>query len=160
MRLNPGERGVFPTHPDHYRPPEATLGCGWDHSGDIWMLGVLTWDFIERTNLFKQYESKGRYCARHHLAKMIALLGPPPQELIERSDKMIEKEWPVTVRREEGPLMHNALQMFNGPFFQGHACLASGGEEIGEGVDETSISRFPKINPCTLLYTYKLQSSL
>lgn len=40
MRLNPGERGVFPTHPDHYRSPEATLGCGWDHSGDIWMVGV------------------------------------------------------------------------------------------------------------------------
>lgn len=31
---------------------------------------------------------------------------------------MIEKEWPVAVRREEGPLMHNALQMFNGPFFK------------------------------------------
>lgn len=41
MRLEKGQRAVFPKQPDHYRPPEATLGCGWDHSSDIWMLGVL-----------------------------------------------------------------------------------------------------------------------
>lgn len=31
---------------------------------------------------------------------------------------MIEKEWPVAVRRQEGPLKRNALEMFNGLFFK------------------------------------------
>lgn len=49
---------------------------------------------------------------------MIALLGPPPEELIKTSDRMIVKEFPIAVRRQEGPLVHNALHMFNGPFFE------------------------------------------
>lgn len=74
--------------------------------------------FIERTDLFEQYTHNGIYDARSHLAEIIALLGPPPKELIERFDKMIEKEWPVAVRRQEGPLKRNALEMFNGLFFK------------------------------------------
>ncbi|ODM24055.1 hypothetical protein SI65_01645 [Aspergillus cristatus] len=77
---------------------EATLGCGWDHSSDIWMLGILTWNFIERMELFEHYIPNDTYCARYHLAEMIALPGPPPEELIETSDRMIVKEFPLAVR--------------------------------------------------------------
>lgn len=33
--------GLHPIQPDHYRAPEAILGCGWSFSADIWNLGVL-----------------------------------------------------------------------------------------------------------------------
>ena len=110
---------IFPKQPDHYRPPEATLGYGWHHSSDIWMLGVLVSPLSFESNK-RKFELRSTctgmrlhrmhgtvralhhndtYCALHHLAEMIALLDPPPEELIATSDRIIEKELLIAVRR-------------------------------------------------------------
>ncbi|KAJ6130061.1 kinase domain protein [Penicillium capsulatum] len=76
-KLN-NEVGIHIIQPDHYRAPEVILGCGWDFSADIWNFGVMVWNIIENTELFRQvHDDRGRYDSKAHLAEMIALLGPP-----------------------------------------------------------------------------------
>ena len=48
---------------------------------------------------------------------MIALLGPPPPEIIERYQYMQEYTWPQPVRREDDKLCESAEEYFGGPFF-------------------------------------------
>ncbi|BDD55160.1 hypothetical protein MAP00_000707 [Monascus purpureus] len=63
--------GTRPIQPDHYRAPEVVLGCGWNFSADIWNLGVMAWNMIEGTELFKQvHNAKGNYDPKAHLAEM------------------------------------------------------------------------------------------
>ncbi|KAK2800039.1 hypothetical protein FQN50_008278 [Emmonsiellopsis sp. PD_5] len=111
---NEGDLGVYPIQPDHYRAPEVILGCGWTFSTDIWNLGVLIWDIVERTELFCHvHDARGYYDGKAHLAEMIALLGPPPKKLLEKSNA----KWPNPVRNGEGKLCSNAQEYFGGPFF-------------------------------------------
>ncbi|KAJ5413535.1 hypothetical protein N7465_005840 [Penicillium sp. CMV-2018d] len=110
--------GVWPIQPDHYRAPEVILGNGWQMSVDIWNLGVLLWDMIEGKELFRHiHDQEGRYDAKLHIAEMIALLGPPPPEILQRYQYMREYSWPQHVRREDGRLCETAEEYFCGPFF-------------------------------------------
>ncbi|CEJ62036.1 Putative Remark: SRPK family members may be uniquely regulated and targeted [Penicillium brasilianum] len=112
--------GVWPIQPDHYRAPEVILGNGWQMPADIWNLGVLLWDMIEGKELFQHiHDQEGRYDAKLHIAEMIALLGPPPPEIIQRYQFMREYSWPQPVRREDGRLCETAEEYFCGPFFDG-----------------------------------------
>ncbi|KAL5315917.1 hypothetical protein ACEPPN_016791 [Leptodophora sp. 'Broadleaf-Isolate-01'] len=77
--------------PIQYRAPEIILGMSWGHSVDMWSVGLLAWDLLERESLFHLYDANDP--ARneaHHLANMTALLGPPPLELLQRSSKSHE----------------------------------------------------------------------
>ncbi|KAK0117741.1 hypothetical protein ONS95_012067 [Cadophora gregata] len=77
--------------PTQYRAPEIILGMSWGHSVDMWSVGLLAWDLLERESLFHLYDANDP--ARneaHHLANMIALLGPPPVEFLQRSSKSHE----------------------------------------------------------------------
>ncbi|KAH1384979.1 hypothetical protein KXW98_004469 [Aspergillus fumigatus] len=110
--------GIYPIQPDFYRAPEVILGCGWDFKADIWNLGVLLWNILGSQELFKQvYDADGQYEARSHLAEMIALLGPPPKELLARSKTMSDQNWPQPVLNDSGKLCNNAQEFFGGPFF-------------------------------------------
>ncbi|KAJ5852777.1 uncharacterized protein N7529_012162 [Penicillium soppii] len=110
--------GVWPIQPDHYRAPEVILGNGWQMPADIWNLGVLLWDMVEGKELFRHiHDQKGRYDAKLHVAEMIALLGPPPPEVIQRYQYMREYSWPKPVRREDGRVCETAEEYFCGPFF-------------------------------------------
>ncbi|CAG8135534.1 unnamed protein product [Penicillium salamii] len=110
--------GVWPIQPDHYRAPEVILGNGWQMPTDIWNLGVLLWDMIEGKELFRHiHDQEGRYDAKLHIAEMIALLGPPPPEIIQRSQFLREYPWPTPVRREDGRVCETAEEYFCGPFF-------------------------------------------
>ncbi|OKO89274.1 Dual specificity protein kinase CLK4 [Penicillium subrubescens] len=110
--------GVWPIQPDHYRAPEVILGNGWQMPADIWNLGVLLWDMIEGRELFQHiHDHEGRYDAKLHIAEMIALLGPPPPEVIQRYQYMREYSWPKPVRREDGRVCETAEEYFCGPFF-------------------------------------------
>ncbi|EFW16073.1 hypothetical protein CPSG_07123 [Coccidioides posadasii str. Silveira] len=110
--------GFHPIQPDHYRAPEVILGCPWSFSADIWNIGVLAWDIIEHTELFLHvHDSQGHYNPKTHLAEMIALLGPPPKELLAKSDAMAEFSWPNPIMNETGRLCRNGREYFNGPFF-------------------------------------------
>ncbi|KAL4923708.1 putative protein kinase [Aspergillus undulatus] len=113
-----GEIGIFPVQPDHARAPEIILGCGYKMSADIWSLGVMLWDLVEGRNLFSQFRDEhGNYSAKAHLAEMIALLGPPPAELLERYQHWRGFKFPEKIRARTGPLFESAEEFFQGPFF-------------------------------------------
>lgn len=97
-----------PMQPPLYKAPEVLLGIPWSYSVDIWNLGVLVsishhtvctgnnrdmkmqlFELLKDKPLFSHLKSQnGVYTARAHLAEMIALLGPPPQNHIDE-----EKHW-------------------------------------------------------------------
>ncbi|KAJ5638827.1 protein kinase [Penicillium herquei] len=68
-----------------YRAPEVILRIPWDEKIDIWNLGTLTWDLFERGHLFYARDSSGKFSDSHHLPRMIAIMGPPPKEMLQRS---------------------------------------------------------------------------
>ncbi|EEP79706.1 conserved hypothetical protein [Uncinocarpus reesii 1704] len=79
----PGE-GRIHNHciqPDGYRAPEVLLGAGWGYSADIWNLGLLLWDLLEDHGLFFDPQTP-QYSDERYLARIIAILGPPPPELL------------------------------------------------------------------------------
>lgn len=79
---------------------------------------VQLWDMIEGRELFRHiHDQQGRYDAKLHIAEMIALLGPPPPEIIQRYQYMRGYSWPGPVRREDGRVCTTAEEYFGGPFF-------------------------------------------
>ncbi|KAH7317229.1 kinase-like protein [Rhexocercosporidium sp. MPI-PUGE-AT-0058] len=81
--------------PMSYRAPEIILNMKWDNSVDMWGLGLLAWDLLERESLFRTYDNKSEELNNaYHLAVMTALLGPPPTEFLKRS-KETSKYWSI-----------------------------------------------------------------
>ncbi|PKY02286.1 kinase-like protein [Aspergillus campestris IBT 28561] len=111
--------GILPIQPDHYRAPEVILGNGWQMPADIWNLGVLLWDMVEGKELFRNriHGQQGRYDAKLHIAEMIALLGPPPPEVIQRYQYTREYSWPEPISGEDNRLCKSVEEFFCGPFF-------------------------------------------
>ena len=82
------------------------------------------WDIIEGKELFRHiHDQQGRYNAKSHIAEMVALLGPPPLEILQRYQYMREYVWPKPVRREDGKVCETAEQYFCGPFFDSNGIL-------------------------------------
>ncbi|KAH9841134.1 putative CDK4/6 [Rhodofomes roseus] len=78
--------------PYQYRAPEVILDIPWDHKADIWNVGVLIWDLFQNGNLFKTTGGpENKQDNIYHLAHMIALLGPPPKDFLERTQT--ERPW-------------------------------------------------------------------
>ncbi|KAK3375702.1 kinase-like protein [Lasiosphaeria ovina] len=61
-----------PSARKQHRAPEILLDMGWNWAIDMWSIGILN--------------------EAHHLADMVSLLGPPPLDLLKRSDKS-RKYW-------------------------------------------------------------------
>lgn len=79
---------------------------------------------IEGKELFQHiHDQQGRYDAKLHIAEMIALLGPPHPEVIQRYQFMREYSWPQPVRREDGRLCETAEEYFGGPFFDNNGMI-------------------------------------
>ncbi|KAI9698963.1 MAG: hypothetical protein M1836_003152 [Candelina mexicana] len=82
--------------PNVYRAPEVCLKAPWSYSIDIWNVGCLIWDLFEGKHMFYGKDPKERrYMTRAHLADMIALMGPPPPELLEvgrRTSEFFDKD--------------------------------------------------------------------
>jgi serine/threonine protein kinase len=73
---------------------------------------------MEGRDLFTHLHSSQRdYDIRAHLAEMIALLGPPPKELIDREISWNKVKWSHAVYNSEGRLSETAREFFGGPFF-------------------------------------------
>ncbi|KAK4560831.1 hypothetical protein LTR86_005411 [Recurvomyces mirabilis] len=91
--------------PDIYRAPEVILEVPWSYEVDIWNVDCMVWDLFEGEHLFTGHDPElHRYRSRAHLAEMIALLGPPPLELLAKgraSDKFFT---------DDGTLHTNSLQ--------------------------------------------------
>lgn len=68
-----------------YRAPEIILDIPWTYSVDIWNVGVMTWDIFENKNLFHARNGDGQQLSLYHLAEMVAVLGLPPLEYLQRT---------------------------------------------------------------------------
>jgi serine/threonine-protein kinase SRPK3 len=74
-----------PIQSNAFTAPEVILTAGWSYPADIWNLGVMLWDLIGQEGLFDCIPTEpGSYHSDKHLGVMIALMGPPPKELLER----------------------------------------------------------------------------
>ena len=90
--------------PNVYRAPEVILEMDWSYPVDIWGLAMVVsfhismchtwisladlsqiWDLFEGNRLISGYN--GRFSEQHHLAHMVAILGPPPLDFLQRSEK-------------------------------------------------------------------------
>ncbi|KAL8971741.1 MAG: hypothetical protein Q9197_003115 [Variospora fuerteventurae] len=77
--------------PNVYRAPEVCLEVPWSYSIDIWNVGCMIWDLFEGKHLFYGSDPKeDKYMTRAHLADMIALMGPPPPELLKMGKRTAE----------------------------------------------------------------------
>ncbi|KAK7513784.1 kinase-like domain-containing protein [Phyllosticta citriasiana] len=73
--------------PNVYRAPEVILDIPWTYSVDIWNAGCMVWDAFKGEHLFTGHDPELQtYRGRAHLAEMIALLGPPPPNLLVRAN--------------------------------------------------------------------------
>ncbi|KAI4746335.1 protein kinase [Aureobasidium sp. EXF-12298] len=79
--------------PGVYRAPEVIAGMEWSAKVDIWAMGVMIWDLFEDGNLFPAYKDD-HLDDETHFAQMVALMGPPPREFLDRmSDTMRARYW-------------------------------------------------------------------
>ncbi|KAH6712576.1 CMGC protein kinase [Leptodontidium sp. MPI-SDFR-AT-0119] len=109
---------MHPIQPPLFHAPEVILGTSWTYSADTWNLAVLIWNMMEGRDLFTHLRSsQGAYDVRAHLAEMIALLGPPPKELIDREIRWSKVKWSHVVPNPEGKLSQTARDYYGGPFF-------------------------------------------
>ncbi|KAJ5558175.1 kinase-like domain-containing protein [Penicillium sp. DV-2018c] len=76
--------------PHIYRAPEVLLRMPWDQKVDIWNMGVMAWDLFQKGHLFYARDSDKQDSDSHHLAEMIALLGPPPKDMLRMNDYATE----------------------------------------------------------------------
>ncbi|KAJ5633975.1 hypothetical protein N7528_001817 [Penicillium herquei] len=74
--------------PGIYRAPEVILDMEWDNRVDIWSIGFMAWDMAMGGHLFFA-KSAGLLNDEQHLAEMVSLMGPPPLEFLQRSDKSL-----------------------------------------------------------------------
>jgi len=71
-----------------YRPPEVTLGCGWDESVDLWSMGCILAELWTGGVLFSTHDEV------EHLALMERSLGSLPPGLVRRaSGRKVEKNF-------------------------------------------------------------------
>jgi len=76
------------------------------------------WNLVEKRDLFRQINSPGGIYNPHaHLAEMIALLGPPPKELLKREEEGCRLKWRPVIQNAEGKLCESAREYYGGPFF-------------------------------------------
>lgn len=74
-----------PIQANAFTAPEVILTAGWSYPADIWNFGVMLWDLFENFGLFDAIDTRpNHYQPAQHLGLMISLMGPPPQELLER----------------------------------------------------------------------------
>ncbi|KAI1152730.1 kinase-like protein [Nemania diffusa] len=73
--------------PTQYRAPEVILDMEWGNQVDLWSVGLIAWDLLQKKPLFRIYDNESQeQNDAHHLAAMTALLGPPPPEFLTRSE--------------------------------------------------------------------------
>ncbi|PLB37916.1 kinase-like domain-containing protein [Aspergillus candidus] len=68
----------------------VVLDMNWDYKVDIWKVGMVIWDLMERHHLFKARSPDHRLDDGVHLGEMHALLGCPPREFLSRSEKSLQ----------------------------------------------------------------------
>ncbi|KAK5687867.1 hypothetical protein LTR17_026698 [Elasticomyces elasticus] len=82
----PGQKHSGDVMPGVFRAPEVVAGMEWDSQIDIWSVGVMIWNLLEDGNLFNPVKD-GHLDDELHFAQMVSLMGPPPKQFLERSDR-------------------------------------------------------------------------
>ncbi|OBT41194.1 hypothetical protein VE00_08106 [Pseudogymnoascus sp. WSF 3629] len=73
--------------PHIYRAPEVMFDMPWGSAADIWNLAGLIWDLFESEHLFGDvFDARGGHDLFKHFALIVALIGEPPSEFVERSE--------------------------------------------------------------------------
>ncbi|ODH13935.1 CMGC/SRPK protein kinase [Paracoccidioides brasiliensis] len=72
--------------PDVYRAPEVILKMNWDNKVDIWSIAMVFWDLVAGRTLFQARNDQRLLDDTLHLAEMVAIMGPPPREFLERCE--------------------------------------------------------------------------
>ncbi|RMY83670.1 hypothetical protein D0862_11640 [Hortaea werneckii] len=83
---DPGQKHSGDVMPGVFRAPEVIAGMEWDSQIDIWSIGVMIWNLLEDGNLFQPFKD-GHLDDEVHFAQMVSLMGPPPKQFLERSDR-------------------------------------------------------------------------
>ncbi|OBT54642.1 hypothetical protein VE04_04943 [Pseudogymnoascus sp. 24MN13] len=78
IKGSPGEKHTGVIQPLPYRAPEVILGIEWGAETDIWNVGALTWELAFGCQLFTGTTEE------EQLAAMIACLGTPPADFVQR----------------------------------------------------------------------------
>ncbi|KAK5951888.1 hypothetical protein OHC33_007181 [Knufia fluminis] len=87
------EAGTY-CQPDAYRAPEVVSKMQWGPKIDIWNLGCLAWELVERKVLFRGIRLDDKtYHPYLHVARMVALLGEPPEQFVARNQHTLECFW-------------------------------------------------------------------
>ncbi|KAH6849460.1 kinase domain-containing protein [Alternaria alternata] len=82
---------IHDAQPDVYRCPEVMLKTEWGYPADIWNVGAMIWDLYENKHVFHGIDPvEKRYLTRAHLAELVAMLGPPPMDMLERGARSKE----------------------------------------------------------------------
>ncbi|KAI1123234.1 kinase domain protein [Nemania abortiva] len=116
--LGGGLGHLSPIQSHRYRAPEVLLGTPWTYSADIWNLGLLLWNLLEGLTLFDRPAGEdGEYDAHVHLAKMISLLGHPPNDLITREKLYRSHKLSKPIINPRGKECKNMNEFWGGPFF-------------------------------------------
>ncbi|KAG5746518.1 hypothetical protein H9Q70_010792 [Fusarium xylarioides] len=79
--------------PIQYRAPEVIMCIAWNRPVDIWSVGLTAWDLLGPNRLFTAKDEDGDMYDAAHLAELIATLGPPPQEFLQRNVERAADFW-------------------------------------------------------------------
>ncbi|TQN64388.1 Serine/threonine-protein kinase SRPK, partial [Colletotrichum shisoi] len=91
-RLGPGPH-AGDIMPIMYRAPETLLYIQWSYPVDIWSVGLTAWDLLQGKTLFSARKDDGSFSDGAHFAELIAALGPPPAELLNRHRSRALEYW-------------------------------------------------------------------
>lgn len=80
--------------PVKLRAPEVLIGAPWDFKADVWNLGALLLEVYRNVRMFSgRVPPDGKYHVRQHLAEIVDFFGPFPQELLQKGDQELVKEY-------------------------------------------------------------------
>ncbi|PNP82746.1 hypothetical protein FNYG_03977 [Fusarium nygamai] len=79
--------------PVPYRAPEVIMSMPWNQSVDLWSVGLTAWDLLGTNRLFTAMDGDGEIYDAAHLAELIATLGPPPREFLQRNFRRAADFW-------------------------------------------------------------------
>ncbi|KAF8751536.1 Protein kinase domain [Rhizoctonia solani] len=83
VELGGKSRPLF--EPASYAAPEILLGCEDGTGSDIWDVGMIVWELLAGSPLFKGIDPEFKIrTMRKQLADLTSLLGPPPRSLLSR----------------------------------------------------------------------------
>lgn len=76
------------------RAPEVLLEAPWDAKVDVWNLCAVVLEVYRNVRMFSgRIAPDGRYDVRQHLAEIEDFFGPFPQELLQRGNQRLVKEF-------------------------------------------------------------------